>query len=82
MTPEERLSQILSLQSSIGNSWESISQVIQERKSELLVKLVEKEDPETRGRIKELNFLLELPNRLQQESMSITNHAQQEGEIP
>lgn len=77
---EDRIAQLMNLQQSLQN-WEPISQHLMTKRDELVSRLIAKEDPEVRGRIKELNSLLELPQRLQQEAVQL-RQPQQEGELP
>lgn len=61
--------------------WEVLSKYLQDRKDHLIVGLVASDNDQTRGRIKEINDLLELPSRLQQEAIHL-QEAKQEAEIP
>jgi hypothetical protein len=76
MTKEERETEILSLQQALGPAWEQLRKFMQARKDSLVLNLVAQNHEETRGRIKELNDLLELPERLQQELIGL------QGELP
>lgn len=79
---QERLSQIAPLQQGLDAAWTTFKPHLEKRKRELIAQLVAVNNDETRGRIKELDDLLGLPERLQQEAMSLQQPQQQEAELP
>ena len=81
MTPEERLAEIAPLQQVLTVAWPLLKDHVEKWRSELVLALVSQNNDETRGKIKCLDELLELPYRLQSESMSL-QHPQQEAELP
>lgn len=84
MKPEaqERLAQIAPLQQGLQAAWPTLKPELEKWRRELTAKLIASNDDETRGRIKGLNDLLELPERLQQEAQSLSAPQQKEGELP
>lgn len=82
MTPEERLAEISPLQHGLLASWPTLKPYLEARRLLLTGKLVLEDNEQTRGRIKELNDLLELPERLQQEAVNLQQPPQVEGELP
>lgn len=83
-TPEaqERLAQIAPLQQGLHAAWATLKPWLEARKAELITKLVSANDEQTRGRIKEVEDLLALPERLQQEAEAIAAPQQVEGDLP
>jgi hypothetical protein len=65
--------------------WTTLRQHLEQRKAELVRHLIlggaVDDDWECRGRIKELNELLELPEKLQQEAQLLASPQQEEGEV-
>lgn len=78
----ERLAEIGALQQVLQIAWPGLKAYLELRLRENISKLVDANDEQTRGRIKELEELLGLPERLQQEAASLTTPLQQEGELP
>lgn len=81
MEPKDRLAQIAQLEQGLQAAWPTLLAHLQSRRSELVVALVAHEDEQMRGRIKELDDLLSLPQRLQQEAQGLAA-PQEEGELP
>lgn len=67
MTPDERLGELTNQIQAIQNGWPFFSPLLQERIETLTRQLIQRDDPETRGRIKALQELKELPVTLQLE---------------
>lgn len=78
---DDRLAEIMVLQGALSSCWTPLEKHLQALKNDYLTRLVAENNDETRGRIKELNDLLELPERLQQDAMNL-QHPQQEAELP
>jgi hypothetical protein len=78
----ERLAQIAPMQQALSVVWTALEKHLRERKADLVLRLVSKNDDEVRGRIKEIDDLLELPERLQQEAVSLQQPQQEEAELP
>lgn len=78
----ERLAQIAPMQQALAAVWTSLEKHLRERKADLVLRLVSRNDDEVRGRIKEIDDLLELPERLQQEAVSLQQPQQQEADLP
>lgn len=81
MSPQDRLAELSALQGALSTGWSRLTDWIEKRKAELVVALVAHEDEQTRGRIKELDNLLGLPERLQREAEGLVA-PQEEGELP
>lgn len=85
MEPKDRLAQIMPLQSGLSAAWPTLKAHLVSRRSELIEHLITESDAVggniTRGRIKELDFLLGLPERLEQEAQALAA-PQQEAELP
>lgn len=79
---EERLAQIAPLQHGLQAAWITLKPHLERRRAELITKLVTANDEQTRGRIKEVDDLLDLPERLQQEAVALATPQQEEGELP
>lgn len=75
MTKDE----ISSLYGALSGAWPILKPWLQERKDELTALLVSVNDEQTRGRIKELDDILKLPERLQNESIGFQNVQEEEG---
>jgi hypothetical protein len=71
MTSQERLTEINALLSAF-TGWAALTKQIDQRVGELTAQLVNKNDDETRGRIKALLELKELPVALQAERDGIS----------
>lgn len=54
--------------------WQTLEIILLDRKAYLIHKLIQSHDDEIRGAIKEIDFIIGLPQRLQQEAMSINQH--------
>jgi hypothetical protein len=67
MNPELRIEQIQKTLEAIQNGWPSFLAVINGRVSELTESLISQDNEQTRGAIKELRRLAELPESLVQE---------------
>jgi hypothetical protein len=67
MTPEARLSQISQTLEAVRSGWPSFLSVLQEKADRLTLDLIGQDNEQTRGRIKQLRELMELPEALQQE---------------
>jgi hypothetical protein len=78
----ERLAEILPLQQALAASWTFLKVYLEQRKRELVTDLVAADDEQKRGRIKEINDLLELPERLQQEAVNLQQKPQEPAEYP
>lgn len=84
MTPEaqERMAQLAPLQQGLEAAWPTLKPHLEARKADLLKTLVSSNDEQVRGKIKQLDELLELPASLQQEAMMLSTAPQEEGELP
>lgn len=67
MTPEARLAQINQTLEAVRTGWPFLLVLMQERKDALTQDLIGQDNEQTRGRIKQLVELMELPATLQQE---------------
>jgi rubrerythrin len=72
MNSEDRIKEIQRTIEAIQNGWPFFLALINERASELTESLISQENEQTRGAIKELRRLTELPANLQQEMSSIS----------
>lgn len=79
---QDRLAELSALQGGLAAAWLSLQPHLEARKAELVLALISHDDAEARGRIKELNELLGLPERLQREAEALTARPQEEGELP
>lgn len=70
---ELRLAQIQGLQGALTAVWPLLSLEVASKRDALILSLIASNNDETRGRIKELSDLLELPARLQQEAVFLAN---------
>lgn len=77
-----RLAEIAPLQQGLAAAWNTLEKHLQARKAHLVAKLIAADDEQARGRIKEIDDLLGLPERLQQEAMSLHQPQQEEAELP
>jgi hypothetical protein len=82
MDVKERLAELMLLQGALSAGWSSLESYLETRRMELMLALVAHEDEQMRGRIKELDNLLGLPERLQREAEGLTAPQQEEGELP
>lgn len=81
MDHKERLAQIMALQGALSAAWPVLRPLLEQRRQKHIEELVRYESQMARGRIRELNELLELPESLQQEAQALVA-PQQEGELP
>jgi hypothetical protein len=79
MTPEERLGQLDQALEALRTAWPTVLPTLHERADELTVSLIGENDEQTRGRIKELMKLIELPQALKSERDSIVEALQEQG---
>lgn len=82
MTPEqlnERQGQLTALLAALPAAWAMLTAELQRSRAEKVERLVAADDPELRGRIKEIDDLLQLPNNLRQELLSFVNALPDEG---
>lgn len=78
---DERLAQLAQMQQGLNSAWPTLSTWLLERKDRFTRELIETNDEETRGRIKELVTILELPQGLQDEAIAL-QLPPQESELP
>lgn len=78
---DERLAELASLSQGLGAAWPTLKPWLDERKDLLMRELVNSNDEQTRGRIKELAELLDLPERLRHEAIAL-QQPQQESDLP
>lgn len=71
MTPEDRILEIDAALSALQPAWPAFSAVLQDKKQALTVELIAQDSEQTRGRIKQLRELMELPDLLRQEREGI-----------
>lgn len=81
MTPEEELARIGALQQGLNAAWPTFSKWIDERMSDLLLTLIDKDNEQTRGRIKQLRDLKDLPVQLRAQAEAL-QAPQQVEELP
>lgn len=79
---KDRLAEIAPLQQALDAVWLTLKPHLERRRRKLVEELVYCEGEATRGRIKELDDLLALPEQLQQEAQSLTAAPQEEGDLP
>lgn len=72
MNPDERIAQINQTLEALRSGWPFFAAVMQERVGELTASLIAENNEQTRGRLKELRQLMELPDTLTQERDGIT----------
>lgn len=72
--------EILALQAGLAGAWPLFRPWLDEKRQELVRNLVSANDEEARGRIKQLDEILELPERLQNEAIGFQQV--QEEELP
>ena len=68
---QERLSKINNLQSAILPIWTLLKEELMNQRQLWLEQLVVLNDEQVRGRIKAIDYLLELPDELQQEAIAL-----------
>jgi hypothetical protein len=71
MTPEARLAQINQTLEAVRSGWPFLLVLMQERADALTLDLIGQDNEQTRGRIKQLRELMELPEALQSEREGI-----------
>lgn len=83
---QERLAQIAPLQNGLQAAWPTLKPYLEQRRREQATKLLmashEIDTNQCRGRIKEIDDLLGLPERLQQEAMNLQQPQQEGGDLP
>jgi hypothetical protein len=79
---DERLAELAMLSQGLSAAWPTLSQWLIERKDRFTQDLVNSDNAETRGRIKELAEILELPERLRNEAIALQQPQQEEGDLP
>lgn len=67
MSPEERIAQIEETLRSLAPAWQVLTALLDEKARALTGELIAQDNEQTRGRIKQLRELMELPELLQQE---------------
>jgi hypothetical protein len=72
MTAQERADQIAGMLSVLMPAWPALTMEVSERIENLTAELIGEDNEQTRGRIKALRELLNLPETLQQEREAIT----------
>lgn len=68
---QERLSKINNLQSAILPIWTLLKEELMNQRQLWLEQLVVSNDEQVRGRIKAIDYFLELPDELQQEAIAL-----------
>lgn len=71
MTAEERLTQIDATLTALRNVWPVVLPVLQDKATSLTAELIGQDNEQTRGRIKQLRELMDLPETLHQEREGI-----------
>jgi hypothetical protein len=72
MTPQERIAQLDLAIEALRPAWDHFAAILIERADRLTQDLIAQDNEQTRGRIKALRDLLELPEQLQQERDGIS----------
>lgn len=72
MNAEDQLAKLNAALASIGPAWPVLSGLLKERADSLTLDLIGQDNEQTRGRIKELRDLLNLPEMLSQERDGIS----------
>lgn len=67
MNPEDRIAQIQRTLEAIQNGWPSVLAVLNQRIADMTEQLINNDNEQTRGAIKELRRLAEMPASLVQE---------------
>lgn len=67
----DRIEQVMLLQNSLQAAGEPLLQELRRRRAERVQALISADSPEVRGAIWELDYLLELPQLLQQEAVEL-----------
>jgi len=68
---EQRKQQIASMMLAMEATWPQIRLMLQDRKQDYIDNLIAQDNEQTRGRIKEIDDLINLPSTLHQELMAI-----------
>lgn len=71
MNPQERIDQINQGLEAIRTGWPFFLAVLKEKSADLTLELIGHDNEQTRGRIKQLRELMELPETLHQEREGI-----------
>lgn len=71
MTPEDRIAEIDEALRALQPAWPAFAAVLEDRKQALTHELIAQDNEQTRGRIKQLRELMELPELLRQEREGI-----------
>lgn len=71
MIPEDRISEIDAALSALRPGWAAFAALLEDKKQALTLELIAQDNEQTRGRIKQLRELMELPELLQQEREGI-----------
>lgn len=69
---EARIAHISALIDSMRACWPSIVEELRAREADLITQLVAQDNPETRGRIKQLRDVIDLPYLLRSEQEGLT----------
>lgn len=69
---QERIARISLLIDSMRTCWPSIVEELRTREAELITQLIAQDNPETRGRIKQLRDVIDLPSLLRSEQDGLT----------
>lgn len=72
MTAEERLAQIEATLAAIQHGWPFFMALLKEKADSLTLELIGNDNEQTRGRIKQLRELMDMPETLQQEREGIS----------
>lgn len=72
--------EIAVLHSALAGSWPFLRPWLEQKKKDLLIALINANNEEARGKIKQLDEILNLPEQLQSELVGFQN--QQEEELP
>lgn len=72
--------EIAVLQRALAGSWPFLRPWLEQKKKDLLIALINANNEEARGKIKQLDEILNLPEQLQSELVGFQN--QQEEELP
>jgi len=69
---QERIARISALIDAMRMCWPSVVTELREREAELITQLIAQDNPETRGRIKQLRDVIDLPSLLRSEQEGLT----------
>jgi hypothetical protein len=72
VTPQARIDQISTTLEAIRPGWPYLLEILKDRAHDLTISLVGENNEQTRGRIKQLTELMNLPETLQQEREGIS----------